>query len=54
MLNRFKQWRKARRNRCRITEEWGGLFIGRQHCNTHLIHWDGGGRCPLEGMEEVH
>jgi hypothetical protein len=37
-------------NRCRIDEEWCGLFIGRRYCATHEIYWDGGGSCPHAGQ----
>ena len=46
MIERLKAWRKRRADRCRIDEEWGGLFIGRRHCVTHNVVWDDGGICP--------
>ena len=39
-------------NRCRISEEWGGLFIGRRFCSTHNARWDGGGPCPVRHRDE--
>lgn len=35
-----------RRVRCRVDEEWEGLFIGRRWCATHQVYWDNGGPCP--------
>lgn len=46
MIERWKTWRAVRAARCRISEESGGLFIGRRHCGTHNIVWDDGGICP--------
>lgn len=45
-------WRKKNidPNRCSISEEWCGYFIGRQHCSTHQVHWDDGGPCPHKGV----
>lgn len=45
-LDRWEERRTRRRNRCRIAEEWSGVFIGRQHCLTHNVVWDDGGICP--------
>lgn len=46
----IKAWWKDRREysrlRCRIDEEWCGVFIGRRWCATHQVKWDGGGDCP--------
>ena len=38
--------RDRRRRRCRVSEEWCGIFIGRRWCGTHEQRWDGGGSCP--------
>lgn len=40
MLRKFKAWRRKRSLRCRISEEWCGLFIGRRYCSTHRVYWD--------------
>ena len=40
MIRRLLAWRRARRERCRVTEEWQGYFIGRRHCRTHGYVWD--------------
>lgn len=40
----YKPKHKARK--CRVTEEYGGAFIGRKYCSVHDVHWDGGGDCP--------
>ncbi len=37
--------------RCHVDEEWEGYFIGRRHCSTHDVHWDGGGPCPATSPE---
>lgn len=52
-MNILDRWRarKARRAlQCRVTEEWQGAFIGRQHCHRHNIVWDDGGDCPRKGQ----
>ena len=49
MLDRYRAWRAARAQQCRVDEEWGGLFIGRRHCTRHGIVWDDGGDCPRKG-----
>jgi hypothetical protein len=45
-LSGYRAWRLQRRNRCQVTEEWCGAFIGRRHCATHNVAWDGSGPCP--------
>jgi hypothetical protein len=40
-------------DRCRVSEETGGYFIGRQNCHTHNIVWDDGGTCPRRGESYV-
>lgn len=47
----WRDRRKRRALRCRIDEEWGGLFIGRRYCSTHDLRWDNGGPCPAAGMD---
>lgn len=49
MIETWKAWRARRAARCRIDEEWDGLFIGRRHCARHSIVWDDGGDCPRKG-----
>jgi hypothetical protein len=44
-------WWRRDPNRCRVTEETGGYFIGRRHCQRHNVVWDDGGRCPRAGRE---
>lgn len=46
----WRDRRKRRALRCRIDEEWGGLFIGRRYCSTHDLRWDNGGPCPAAGL----
>lgn len=48
LWQRFSDWRERRAKRCRVDEEWGGIFIGRRYCSTHREYWDGGGPCPKE------
>jgi len=46
-VSRLRAWRAARANRCRVDEEWCGLFIGRRYCSTHSYRWDPGEKpCP--------
>lgn len=46
LIAAVRRHRQARRARCRVDEEWCGLFIGRRWCATHAIRWDDGGPCP--------
>jgi len=46
----YPEWKaffRQRANRCRVDEEWCGLFIGRRYCSTHGYRWDPGQKpCP--------
>lgn len=44
---------KHRAVKCRVDEEWQGLFIGRRYCSTHQVRWDDGGLCPTATGRKV-
>lgn len=38
--------------KCRITEEWGGHYIGRKHCHVHGVKWEEPVMdCPRKGEQ---
>ena len=45
--------RASRAPKCKIDEEWGGVFIGRRWCATHQERWDDGGPCPATHEKKV-
>lgn len=43
------KWFKRDPDKCRITQEHDGCFIGRRHCHTHDLKWERGGPiCPTK------
>jgi hypothetical protein len=40
IMKRLVEWLEYRANKCRVSEEWCGSFIGRKHCTTHGYTWD--------------
>lgn len=45
-MTMIERWK----NRCRITEEWDGFYIGRKHYHTHNVKWEDQNLCPKEGQ----